>query len=204
MKKAIVPILLVLWLIVALFGCTSNSSNGGLTPPSKFKLFIGKFKMLALPVEIRAGRFNERDSRELDSADNTFIKYKDPGKLYAYGMLPDTAESYKIIWLQPADDYIPILTTFTKTGKKISQEYIGIGQCGPDCCYSCTEYMIIKKDLSIYTVDSIKSCECDSTGPKENTMSKTMLYKTGRILSGGKIKLSEVKQKLLDSIVHKQ
>jgi len=132
--------------------------------------------------------------------DSAFIKteFKDTSldKVYAYRLLPDTLNSYKLIWMEPAEILIPVLTTFSKSGKKISEELLSVGQCGTDCCFSCNETIIIHQDMSIYSVDSIRSCTCDSLGPKENTMQKYVLMKTGRILSDGKIQLSPMTKKI--------
>ena len=164
-------------------------------PNHKFRTFLNKFKLLNLPFTLILGETNLALERKLNANDNLFIKYKETGDIYAYGMLPDTMDTFKIIWLQPADDYIPILTTFTRSGKKINSEFIGVGGCGVDCCFSCNEHITVKQDLSIFAVDSIKTCECDSSGPKENTTIKYIVYKKGRILVGGKIRMSNEQQK---------
>jgi hypothetical protein len=103
--------------------------------------------------------------------------------------------SFKVVWMEPAEVLIPVLTTFSKSGKRISQESLTIGRCGTDCCYYCNETIIISRDLSIYAADSIKSCTCDSSGPKENTMEKYVLMKTGSVSNDGKVQLSEIMKK---------
>ena len=210
MKKPKAKFLYVFILIFGiLFGCSSESSNKkkldsirsvkntlGKRDPA-FNAFLKKFKHLSLPLTIKTSEIVTDAYKKLDNNDNVFIKYPDPGSIYAYGILPDTLDTFKIIWLQPADDYIPILTTFTKSGKKISSEYLGVGGCGTDCCFECSEFVTITKDLYIFAADSIKSCECDSTGPKVNTTTRYVQYKTGKILKNGKITIGKDMTKVL-------
>lgn len=130
--------------------------------------------------------------RKLDSAGMFFTSYKDKKEtLYAYGILPDTTDCFKVIWLEPADDYFPVLATFTKSGKKIKQENIGIGGCGVDCGFDCTETIDIGKDLRIYSADSVTYNDCDTNVNKTGHIEKYVLYKKGQILKSGKIKMSK-------------
>lgn len=160
-----------------------------------FSLFLKKFNRLSLPLIINVSKIKLDSTKILTDKDNTFIKYPDSGTLYAYGMLSDTTDTFKILWLQPADDYIPVITTFTKDGQKIDSKYVGVGGCGVDCCFECNEVIVINKDLTTFSADSIKSCECDTAGPKENTMRKYIRYQTGKILKTGKIDISKVLEK---------
>jgi hypothetical protein len=179
-------------------GITNGEFDSG---SGNFRQFLAKFRPVVLPLVIRP--FEEQEIFEklplIYGGDSIFIhtEYKDTSldKVYAYRLLPDTMNSYKVIWLEPAEVLIPVLTTFSKSGKKISQENLTIGGCGSDCCFSCNETIIINPDLSIYAADSIKSCKCDSSGPKENTMEKYVLMKTGHISGDGKIQLSQTKKK---------
>lgn len=113
-------------------------------------------------------------------------------KAFAYGILPDTLQNYKVIWLWPAEQYIPVLTTFSKSGRVIAQERPGIGMCGSGCCYFCKELITIHEDYTIYASDYIQRCECDSTGPIDSTTRRFIYYKTGRIETNGAIRLSNM------------
>ena len=166
-----------------------------------FRRFLAKFQTTELPLIIRP--FDEQEKYDrlplIYGADSLFIhtEYKDTSlnKVYAYWILPDTINSFKVIWMEPAESSIPVLTTFSKSGNKISEESLTLGQCGTDCCFTCNETIIIYKDLSIYSADSIKSCTCDSTGPKANTMVKYVMMKSGQISGDGKIELSKMTRK---------
>ena len=199
---------LLFWIILIIHfgiisGCKSNSSSQKERdsiiiiekPNTEFIAFLKKFKPLTLPVEIKTLDINFEAFTKLNNKDNVFIKSQYPDEIYTYGILPDTSEYYKIIWLAPLEYQVPVLTTFTKTGKKISEEYLGVNGCGSDCCFKCKEYIRINKDFTIFSADSIKSCECDSSGPKENTTKKHIRYKTGKILKDGKISMSQILEK---------
>lgn len=197
-------------LLTVLTACSSVSVNDDISDTAvktqkkssktnlKFREFLKKFELLRLPLTIKIDEINLDPTKQLTEKDNVFIKYQDPGAIYAYGILPDTTDNFKIIWLQPADDYIPIITTFTKDGKKIDSKYIGVGGCGVDCCFECSEVIVINKDLTTFSADSIKSCECDSNGPDENTTRRYIRYQMGKILKTGKINISKVLEKSVE------
>jgi len=155
-----------------------------------------KFKFLSLPLTIKTLDITADSSQKLNSKDNVFIKSEYPDEIYAYGILPDTTDFYKIIWLQPAEIEVPVLTTFSKTGKKISEKYLGVGGCGSDCGFSCAEFITIGKDLTIFSRDSIKSSDCDTDGNlKPNTIKKYIRFEMGSVLKSGKIKMSKISEK---------
>jgi hypothetical protein len=205
LKKIILSTIIASGLM--LHGCSNNTSKQtkagsnvhskvkSLKTSADFREFLKKFKVLSLPLTIKTLEIVVDSSRKLNTKDNIFIKSEYPNEIYAYGILPDTLNSFKIIWLQPAEEEVPVLTTFTKNGKKINEEYLGVGGCGSDCCFTCKEFITINHDLSIFSADSIKSCECDSTGPKENTTKKYIRYKTGKILKSGKIDITDILEK---------
>ena len=164
-----------------------------------FRAFIGKFRVLQLPLTIRPmelGNVNilpllyGRDTNYINAPSTDTATYR----LYAYGLLADTANSYKAIWLSPADDYFPVLVTYTKKGEKISEDGLTAEACGSDCCWECNQTITINNDLFIHSVDSIKTCECDDNGPKPETTRKYMMVKTAKIGADGKFKFTELKE----------
>jgi hypothetical protein len=171
---------------------SSYVQSVSLKPNLEFTKFLKKFKALSFPLTIESLKIRVDSSRKLNSKDNIFIKSQYPDEIYAYGMLSDTSDTFKIIWLQPAEMEVPVLTIFTKSGKKISEEYLGVGQCGSDCGFSCNEIIKLGKDLSIFSADSIQYNNCDTNGNETGNIKKYVLYKTGRILNSGKITMSNV------------
>jgi hypothetical protein len=201
------PILLAALLFAA---CNSNPATeskktaSAPTPAASrldphFRAFMSKFKVMQLPLTIRPMELVDvsnlpllygRDTNYIEAPSTDTNSYR----LYAYGLLADTANSYKFIWLSPADDYFPVLVTYNKKGKKINEDGLTAQACGSDCCWECNQTITINKDLSIHSVDSIKTCECDDNGPKPETTRKYMMVKTAKIGVDGKFKFTELKE----------
>jgi hypothetical protein len=164
-----------------------------------FKQMLAKFKTLALPINMQPFKMqDDLGTQYILASDTLFIntEYKDTsvGKVYAYGMLPDTAETYKLIYFLPAEIYVPMIATFDKAANKIDDKPLYMGYCGSDCCFTCTESITIDAAMNIRSEDDISSCECDGGGPKPSTMKHYKLYKTGSIDKNGKVTLSEMKR----------
>jgi len=176
---------------------STNSAKTTVTESNPaFLIFIKKFKFLPLPLTIKTLDIAADSFQKLNAKDNVFIKSEYPDEIYAYGILPDTADFYKIIWLQPAEIEVPVLTTFSKTGKKISEKYLSVGGCGSDCGFSCAEFITIGQDLTIFSRDSITSSDCDTAGNlKPNTTKKYIRFEKGSVLKSGKIKMSKISEK---------
>lgn len=187
-------------LFLALSSCTSHQSstssiNSNL---SSFLIFCKKFKPLHLPYSYR---LTDLDSdkisglKELDfnSNDTLFIKSKDMGKAFCYGLLTDTSHFYALIFLFPGDSYYPVMMTYSKNGELLSEENLIANGCSPDC--GLKRYSInckINKDFTINSSDtSIWEYRCDSLGqPIINTAFTWIDTKVGKVDSGGKIQLS--------------
>ncbi|HWK05144.1 MAG TPA: hypothetical protein VNS58_15995 [Puia sp.] len=164
-----------------------------------FRMFVKKFKPLHLPLTIRTSDIQSTAVlKRITGKDSLFINSGYPEETWAYGVLPDTSDNFQLIWLSPAEIYLPVLTTFSKDGRKISEGHLSVGGCGSDCCFSCAEYITVNKDLTVYSVDSIRSCTCDSSGPRENTMKKYIRFMTGSISQKGQIYMSPIQEKSLD------
>jgi len=164
----------------------------------QFEKFIRKFRPMALPLTIRTLEIEPGTAeRKITDKDSLFIRTRFPNETWALGMLSDTTATIQLLWLEPAEMYNPVLTTFTKSGQKISEQHLSVGSCGAGCCFTCDEYIYIRKDRSIYGVDSIKSCVCDEKGPRKRTMRRYIRYVTGQIATDGRISLSKVREKKL-------
>ncbi|MBN9381823.1 MAG: hypothetical protein J0H74_13720 [Chitinophagaceae bacterium] len=203
--------ILTLFCFLLLIGCTEDNSNNKhhkktasgnkKTSPDaarkmQFGKFIKKFKPLSLPLTIKTLDIQSTSGlRKITDKDTLFINSGYPDETWAYGMLPDTSGNIQLVWLSPAEIYTPVLTTFTKGGQKISEKHLSVGGCGSDCCFTCDEYIYIRKDRSIYSADSIKSCICDESGPKKNTTRKYVRFMTGKIGEDGRISMTGVQEK---------
>lgn len=177
----------------------NNKSDQLVVKSNDFKTFINKFKILEVPLTIEPLKIQDGNFTQLTKTDFKFINLHDidPNldNIYAYGILPDTLESYKVIYLFPSEIRLPIMATYSKNGKKISEEGLSVGDCGSDCGFTCNEYIKIYSDLKIYSVDSIQSYECDSLGIKENTLKKYTRFKNGSINKKGQIIMSQILEK---------
>lgn len=205
--------ILTLFCFLLVIGCTEDSSNNkhhkktavsnkkvspDVAKRIQFGKFIKKFRPLSLPLTIKTLDIQSTSAlRKITEKDTLFINSGYPNETWAYGMLPDTSTNIQLVWLVPAEIYTPVLTTFTKSGQKISEEHLSVGGCGSDCCFTCDEYVYIRKDRSIYSVDSIKSCTCDESGPKKSTMKRYIRYMTGNIAPDGNVSMSSVQEKKL-------
>ena len=201
MKLKITLILLVSILFINCKNekATNNQSDNLVLKSKAFKTFINKFKILEIPLTIEPLKIQDGTFTQLTKTDCKFIDLKDidpdSDSVYAYGILPDTLESYKVIYLFPSEIRLPKIATYSKNGKKISEVELSIGDCGSDCGFTCNEYIKIYSDLKIYSVDSIQRYECDSLGIKENTLKKYTRFKRGSISKKGQIIMSQMVEK---------
>ena len=186
---------------LAFFSCISNTQKTTGIDDSHFRQFLKKFKPLQLPLTMRLGELEYKSLPQFNakSADTLFIKNKDGMDIF-YGMLPDTTNYFALVVLPPgAADYYPVLKTFDKSGKLVSDERLIDRGCGvaPGLDY-CSSTGVIKSDLSIYCVDTIKMGKVDSTYNEiEGTVEYYCSYIKGKINRDGKIILSAEKRKNL-------
>jgi hypothetical protein len=180
-------------------GCKQNPPAPAADHASaSFREFLKKFKPTSLPFRLRPSEELSVDGlAELSGAtSDTLFIHTEEDINYAFVMLPDTSRVYQLVWLAPADTYQAFLSTFSKSGVKISEAHIGIGGCGADCGFECSETVLIGKDMSIYAVDTISSAECDDNGNViDGTMKRYLRYTTGKVEADGKIMMSEEMEK---------
>ncbi|MCD6068816.1 MAG: hypothetical protein K0S33_3642 [Bacteroidetes bacterium] len=173
-------------ILFALF--TSCSDESPVTEhPYEFRDFINKFKPVKLPYTWRNG-LELGELKRIDSVDAAYIK--DTASFY-YGILEDTTNFFSILTLLPGDEYVPLLTTYDKSGKIISSETIIVRGCSGDPCMSyCSSTGIIKRDLSILAVDSIFVFDCDEFDNRiPGTDSVYIFKREGKLNSSGNIQL---------------
>ncbi|MGV3505513.1 MAG: hypothetical protein ACO1O1_17550 [Adhaeribacter sp.] len=167
-----------------------------LTRKKRFNLFLKKFKIIPLPFKHRISNnlpplsFPESARLDKSSSDTLFVKAEYLDESFRYGMLSDTTIFYSLIFFFPADDFYPVLATYTKSGKLISQKALTVNGCGSDCGLTyCSQTVILDKYLSIRSADSIRyDFHCDDYG---NLMKDSGLLivesKTGQVNKNGRI-----------------
>ncbi|MFZ4413932.1 MAG: hypothetical protein ACOYOV_12685 [Bacteroidales bacterium] len=128
---------------------------------------------------------------------NNFKKFNEDYS-YAYGQFTTNGDFIATITLSAADCYLPVITTYKPNGLIIDKQTIAIGGCGSDCGFNCEEYMILKRDYSFYTSDTISVYDCDSLGNEiPGTYEYYVSYKKGKLLTDGKIEMTkEIKKPL--------
>jgi len=69
-----------------------------------FSQFLKKFPRLLLPLTIKTLDIQPTGSlQKITGRDSMFTNSSDPEGTWAYGLLPDTTDNFKLIWLSPAD-----------------------------------------------------------------------------------------------------
>jgi hypothetical protein len=106
------------------------------------------------------------------------------------GLLADTTDNYKILYLQHEEDFYPYLRTFSKNGQIIDDQYVSYGdytdwECAMDSCKS------IIKLLDASTIERyirMRFTECDSLGNKIPSTTKIVIKRqTIKVDKKGKI-----------------
>jgi hypothetical protein len=154
-----------------------------------FDLYLDNFERTDLPIIIKGCEQDVHGLKEFDGIKSA--KYND-NYSFAFRQIPTNGTFIATVTLGVADCYLPVLTTYKLTGEKIDSKTISIGYCGSDCGYTCSEFMRIDSEYNIYVSDSVKSYECDSLGYEiPGTKEEYVIYKRGKLLTTGKIELSE-------------
>ena len=174
-------------LSIVFSSCTNNTNH--IISDEQTPEFIKMYKFTTLPVTIKGCFGNSYnlplinpDSLQSDNVDGSvsYCTFKTNGNYYA------------VIRLGLADCALPSLITYEKNGKIIDDKPLGIGWCGSGPGFKCEEFTIIKNDYSIYSSDTICSFDIDSLGREIiGTREHYIIFKKGRLLSSGKIELTD-------------
>lgn len=200
MKQLIAP-----FVLFVLFSCGSEPKPANDVVVTKeeqpvlpIREFIKKFRIIQPPFYYLGGNVDNNYEKQLfelkkNSIDTLFYNQPYDVPVYGYGMLADTSNFYSVILFHTADNLYPVLYTYSKAGKLLSEESLVARGCGSDCGLRyCSSTAHIGKDLSIYIADTVYyEGMCDSTG-KYTAGDSTFIYsKAGSIDKSGKIKMSE-------------
>ena len=189
---------LVASLIVACNNNGTRSSANGLNP--QFDSFKRNFASADLPLTIKGCYVDPSKFVKLDKEKYPVYLTNDGGYDLSWCTFKTNGDYTALFSLGAADCYLPVLTTYDKNGQKIDEKTIAIGGCGADCGFTCEEYMILNVDYSIYTSDTITTFQCDTAGYEiPGTREHYVIYKKGKLLSSGKIELTdEIKEAIKD------
>ncbi len=170
-----------------------SESHTDLPQEKKFEFFLKQFPKVELPLKIKGCEADFENLTELNE-ENTGGYVQDYS--YAVGQIQTNGNYVAVITLGVADCLLPIITTYKPTGEKIDSKTIAIGYCGSGPCFECEEFMTLKKDYTLFTIDTMKIFDCDDDyNPIPGTESIEIIYKEGRLRVDGKIELSGEKKK---------
>lgn len=154
-----------------------------------FQAFLENFQNLDLPIEIKGC--------ESDTDNLTFLTEEKYGQFikddcYALGRIKTNGNYISVITLGLADCLLPEINTYKKSGEKIDNKTIAIGNCGFGPCFECSEFMTLKENYIIYTSDTITTSDCDDDmEPILGTESTKIIFKTGKLNETGTIELTD-------------
>ncbi|HEX3007767.1 MAG TPA: hypothetical protein VHO90_09150 [Bacteroidales bacterium] len=182
-----------LLILLGLIGCSFKSNHD-----SKSDLLLNHLRQLYvklpkinLPFTYDLSK-SERVSNVYANRDMDSMIFEKDIQVNIAGVLKDTADFFGFIYLVPADEMIPILVTFDKTGRLIEKNQIA-QECGSDCGYDCHSYVSIDKDYKIIFKFNETIAKCDSIGPIDSTRIFRETVAISQLEKNGKIKLIEKK-----------
>ena len=155
--------------------------------------FLKQYKFTTLPIILK-GCFGKSYSLSLIKQEDLKCD-KEDGTL-SYCTFKTNGDYFAVVRIGLADCALPYLITYDKNGNKIDEKFLGIGMCGFGPGYTCEEFTIIKSDFTIYSSDTISEVEIDNLGREiKATEVNYVIYKTGKLLSSGKIELTDTIRK---------
>jgi len=185
---------LTILILIILFGCGKSNKTDSSDNMDKelFENFLNQFENSDLPMTVKACRMS-RDKEFPELTSDKYSPFIPKGQIeLAYCKFKTNGDFIATVSLGLADCLLPILTTWTKDGKQINRQTIGIGYCGSGPGYNCEEFMRIDKNFVLYTSDTIASYDLDSLDRTiSGTLRNYVIYKQGKLLSSGKIELSD-------------
>jgi hypothetical protein len=154
--------------------------------------FLNQYTSTTLPIILK-GCFGNSYSLPLIKQED--LKCDKDGAV-PYCTFKTNGDYFAVIRIGLADCALPSIITYDNNGNKIDEKWLGIGMCGFEPGYKCEEFTIIRSDFTIYSSDTISEAEIDSLGKEiKGTRVNYVIYKTGKLLSSGKIELTDTIRK---------
>ena len=118
-SKPIIKLLVLIVILSLIWGCKSSPKQEN-KMNKKFESLLHKLKIINLPFEYRI--YTEDNYPENEILKNEFVAYdKDSFECAnVIGLFNDTNDFYAVVWLVAADYSLPVVSTFDKSGKLIS------------------------------------------------------------------------------------
>lgn len=151
-----------------------------------------KLPKIKLPFEYTGSKYDgigvNYSNQDLDS-----LIFENNIQVKIAGVFEDSTNFFGFIYFYPADEMLPILVTYDKSGKLIERNLIA-HECGVDCGYTCDWMVTITEDYKIiYKLNETESpCEegelIDSSKICRETIETSQLDQNGKLKYIDKIK----------------
>lgn len=148
--------------------------------------------MIKLPFNYNLVAQDIENTNKPTPADTQFIQEQD----YIIGLLPDTLDNYKVLYLSTGDDFYLSLKVFDKAGKTLSDNLVCFPECAAgDCEFdSCNSYVDIQANRIVRTIETVTTA-CDSLGNKiANSTHKHQKTEYISINKAGQLKIRRQKE----------
>lgn len=109
---------------------------------SPFANFISGLDKVELPFHYDLVAQDIENFEKHALTDTLFIQKQD----YIVGLLPDTVDNYKVLYLSTGDDFYPSVKVFSKNGKPLSDNSI----CFPECAAGDPDIDSCSSSVEIY------------------------------------------------------
>ncbi len=120
---------------------------------------------------------DSKQYKEIDGSVHQELLAHYEGPVITLGFLPDTLNSYGLVYCTAAATYLPNLALFDKNGELLQTALLASG-CGSDVGYHCKEVVVYDGKNQFITTKREKQYEIDQTG---NPNKKVVFESNSRI-----------------------
>ena len=106
---------------------------------------------------------DSKQYKEIDGSVHQELLANYEGPVIALGYLPDTLNSYALVYCTAAAIYLPNLALYDRSGELIQTVLLASG-CGSDVGYHCKEVVVFDGKNQFITTKREKQYEIDQTG----------------------------------------
>jgi hypothetical protein len=165
-----------------------------------FKELLNEFELIKLPYKFynpshRKNPMDKKRFRPLDTLKYQKFAPSNEGRhTIDYYKRFETKDFHGVIFRYGADDYFPVVATYTKNGEKIAIEILSISVASGGVSYFSSTG-ILYKNLDIFRADTLIDCQFDAAHNKiPNSDSLWVDTQKGKLLPNGNFQM--------DSIIH--
>ncbi|MBN8707289.1 MAG: hypothetical protein J0L62_15565 [Bacteroidetes bacterium] len=163
----------------------SNPSIDGLKSDHIRSLY-NKLPKIIFPFNFTGSKFDEIENNNSNRDLDSLIFEKDIQVKIA-GIFQDSTNFFGFIYFYPADEMLPILATYDKTGKIIERNQIA-HECGVDCGYTCDWMVTITEDYKIVYKLNETIIPCNQAEPTNSSKIYRETTEISQLDQTGKLK----------------